>query len=141
MTTLTHPFDDTVTAKPQGFERGSRRAWIAVFGGLIGAFMAILDIQITNASMKEIQGSLGATLEEGSWIATAYLVAEMIAIPLSGWLSNGLSTRRYLLWTTSAFIVASVLCSLSWNLESMIAFRALQGFFGGALIPLAFRLI
>lgn len=127
--------------KPQGFELGSRRAWIAVFGGLIGAFMAILDIQITNASMKEIQGSLGATLEEGSWIATAYLVAEMIAIPLSGWLSTGLSTRRYLLWTTSAFIIASVLCSLSWNLESMIAFRALQGFFGGALIPLAFRLI
>jgi len=127
--------------KPQGYERGSRRAWIAVFGGLIGAFMAILDIQITNASMKEIQGSLGATLEEGSWIATAYLVAEMIAIPLSGWLSQGLSVRRYLLWTTSAFIFASLLCSISWNLESMIAFRAMQGFFGGALIPLAFRLI
>ena len=131
----------TVTVKPQGYEKGSRRAWIAVFGGLIGAFMAILDIQITNASMKEIQGSLGATLEEGSWIATAYLVAEMIAIPLSGWLSQGLSVRRYLLWTTTAFIGASILCSMSWNLESMIAFRAMQGFFGGALIPLAFRLI
>ena len=75
-------------ATPSEYERGSRRSWIAVFGGLIGAFMAILDIQITNASMKEIQGSLGATLEEGSWISTAYLVAEMIAIPLSGWLST-----------------------------------------------------
>ncbi|MCG9738501.1 DHA2 family efflux MFS transporter permease subunit [Shewanella insulae] len=128
-------------ARPQGYERGSFRSWVAVFAGLIGAFMAILDIQITNASMKEIQGSLGATLEEGSWIATAYLVAEMIAIPLSGWLSQGLSVRRYLLWTTAAFILASFLCSLSWNLEAMIAFRALQGFFGGALIPLAFRLI
>ncbi|MGI2022972.1 DHA2 family efflux MFS transporter permease subunit [Shewanella glacialipiscicola] len=126
---------------PTGYERGSRRSWIAVFGGLIGAFMAILDIQITNASLKEIQGSLGATLEEGSWISTAYLVAEMIAIPLSGWLSTGLSVRRYLLWTTAAFIFASILCSLAWNLEAMIAFRALQGFFGGALIPLAFRLI
>ncbi|QYJ86608.1 DHA2 family efflux MFS transporter permease subunit [Shewanella mesophila] len=130
-----------VEPNPQGYERGSYRSWIAVFGGLIGAFMAILDIQITNASMKEIQGSLGATLEEGSWIATAYLVAEMIAIPLSGWLSQGLSVRRYLLWTTAAFIGASLLCSIAWNLESMIAFRALQGFFGGALIPLAFRLI
>lgn len=128
-------------SETQGYERGSYRSWIAVFGGLIGAFMAILDIQITNASMKEIQGSLGATLEEGSWIATAYLVAEMIAIPLSGWLSQGLSVRRYLLWTTGAFILASLLCSMAWNLESMIAFRALQGFFGGALIPLAFRLI
>ncbi len=127
--------------KPLGYERGSFRSWVAVFAGLLGAFMAILDIQITNASMKEIQGSLGATLEEGSWIATAYLVAEMIAIPLSGWLSQGLSVKRYLLWTTAAFILASFLCSLAWNLEAMIAFRALQGFFGGALIPLAFRLI
>lgn len=107
--------------KPQGYERGSFRSWVAVFAGLLGAFMAILDIQITNASMKEIQGSLGATLEEGSWIATAYLVAEMIAIPLSGWLSQGLSVRRYLLWTTAAFILASFLCSLAWNLEAMIA--------------------
>jgi DHA2 family multidrug resistance protein len=131
----------TAQTQSAGFERGSRRAWIAVFGGLIGAFMAILDIQITNASMKEIQGSLGATLEEASWIATAYLVAEMIAIPLSGWLSNGLSARRYLLWNAAFFIFASLLCSFAWNLESMIVFRALQGFFGGALIPLAFRLI
>ncbi|MCE9679912.1 DHA2 family efflux MFS transporter permease subunit [Shewanella sp. AS1] len=132
---------DSQTDIPQGYERGSFRSWIGVMAGLIGAFMAILDIQITNASMKEIQGSLGATLEEGSWISTAYLVAEMIAIPLSGWLSQGLSVRRYLLWSTTAFILASILCSLSWNLESMIVFRALQGFFGGALIPLAFRLI
>lgn len=131
----------TVSAPMQEVERGSRRAWIAVFGGLIGAFMAILDIQITNASMKEIQGGLGATLEEGSWIATAYLVAEMIAIPLSGWLSKGLDIRRYMLWNSAIFILASLLCSISWNLESMIAFRAMQGFFGGALIPMAFRLI
>ena len=95
-------------------------------GGLIGAFMAILDIQITNASLKDIQGALSATLSESSWISTSYLVAEMIAIPLSGWLSRGLSVRRYLLWTTGAFIVASVLCSFSWNLTSMIVFRALR---------------
>ncbi|MGY3902367.1 DHA2 family efflux MFS transporter permease subunit [Aeromonas lusitana] len=118
-----------------------RRNWIAVMGGLIGAFMAILDIQITNASLKDIQGALSATLSESSWISTSYLVAEMIAIPLSGWLSRGLSARRYMLWSTGAFIVASVLCSFSWNLTSMIVFRALQGFTGGALIPMAFSLI
>lgn len=118
-----------------------RRNWIAVMGGLIGAFMAILDIQITNASLKDIQGALSATLSESSWISTSYLVAEMIAIPLSGWLGRGLSPRRYMLWSTGAFIVASVLCSFSWNLTSMIVFRALQGFTGGALIPMAFSLI
>ncbi|WOT05489.1 DHA2 family efflux MFS transporter permease subunit [Shewanella youngdeokensis] len=133
---VAQPVDQFEAVQP-----GSRRAWIAVIGGLIGSFMAILDIQITNASMKEIQGGLGATLEEASWVATAYLVAEMIAIPLSGWLSKGLDIRRYMLWNCAVFIVASLLCSIAWNLESMIVFRAMQGFFGGALIPMAFRLV
>ncbi|MCL1126060.1 DHA2 family efflux MFS transporter permease subunit [Shewanella surugensis] len=123
------------------YSQGSQRAWIAIFGGLVGAFMAILDIQITNSSLKEIQGGLGATVEEGSWISTSYLVAEMIAIPLSGWLSKVCDVRRYAIWNTVLFIMASLLCSISWNLESMITFRAMQGFFGGALIPMAFSLI
>ncbi|WP_341502376.1 DHA2 family efflux MFS transporter permease subunit [Gallaecimonas sp. GXIMD4217] len=120
---------------------GIPRHWLAIQGALLGAFMAILDIQITNASLKEIQGSLGATLEESSWIATAYLVAEMIAIPLTGFFAKWLSPRRYLIWNTAGFILASLACSWSWNLESMIVFRALQGFTGGALIPMAFTLI
>ena len=115
--------------------------WIALIGGLIGAFMAILDIQITNSSLKDIQGALSATLDESSWISTSYLVAEMIAIPLSGWLSQVLGKRRYLTWTTSIFTLSSLLCSLSWNMTSMIVFRAMQGFSGGALIPLAFSLV
>lgn len=115
--------------------------WIALIGGLVGAFMAILDIQITNSSLKDIQGALSATLDESSWISTSYLVAEMIAIPLSGWLSQVLGKRRYLTWTTSIFTLSSLLCSLSWNMTSMITFRALQGFSGGALIPLAFSLV
>ena len=118
-----------------------RRHWIALIGGLIGAFMAILDIQITNSSLKDIQGALSATLDESSWISTSYLVAEMIAIPLSGWLSVALGKRRYLTWTTVIFTVSSLLCSISWNMTSMIVFRALQGFSGGALIPLAFSLV
>ncbi|MCE7554227.1 DHA2 family efflux MFS transporter permease subunit [Aliivibrio fischeri] len=118
-----------------------RRHWIALFGGLIGAFMAILDIQITNSSLKDIQGALSATMDESSWISTSYLVAEMIAIPLSGWLSVALGKRRYLTWTTVVFTVASLLCSFSWNMGSMIVFRAIQGFSGGALIPLAFSLV
>ena len=119
-------------------EQVPTRHWIALFGGLIGAFMAILDIQITNSSLKDIQGALSATLDESSWISTSYLVAEMIAIPLSGWLSKALGKRRYLTWTTAIFTLSSLLCSFSWNMTSMIVFRAMQGFSGGALIPLAF---
>jgi len=115
--------------------------WLAISGALLGAFMAILDIQITNSSLKDIQAALGATLEESSWIATSYLVAEMIAIPLCGFFAAWLSPRRYLLWNGTVFILASLACSFAWNLESMIVFRAVQGFSGGALIPMAFTLI
>ncbi|UVE19694.1 multidrug efflux MFS transporter [Pseudomonas sp. LS44] len=107
---------------------------------MLGAFMAILDIQITNSSLKDIQGALSATLEEGSWISTSYLVAEIIMIPMAAWLVQLLSVRRLATWVSAAFIIASLLCSTAWNLESMIVFRALQGFTGGALIPLAFTL-
>lgn len=118
----------------------SRRDWIAVMSAMLGAFMAVLDIQITNSSLKDIQGALSATLEEGSWISTSYLVAEIIMIPLTAWLVQLLSARRLALWVSLGFLAASLLCSLAWNLESMIVFRALQGFTGGALIPLAFTL-
>ncbi|NNJ14483.1 multidrug efflux MFS transporter [Pseudomonas putida CSV86] len=118
----------------------SRRDWIAVMSAMLGAFMAVLDIQITNASLKDIQGALSATLEEGSWISTSYLVAEIIMIPLTAWLVQLLSARRLAVWVSLGFLVSSLLCSMAWNLESMILFRALQGFTGGALIPLAFTL-
>ncbi len=115
--------------------------WVAVMGAILGAFMAVLDIQITNASLKEIQAALGATLEEGSWISTAYLVAEIVVIPMSGWLSRVFSTRWYLVVNAALFTFFSVCCAWAWNLPSMIVFRALQGFTGGVLIPMAFTII
>ncbi|WP_220790896.1 DHA2 family efflux MFS transporter permease subunit [Aquipseudomonas ullengensis] len=118
----------------------TRRDWIAVMSAMLGAFMAVLDIQITNSSLKDIQGALSATLEEGSWISTSYLVAEIIMIPLTAWLVQLLSARRLAVWVSLGFLASSLLCSFAWNLESMIVFRALQGFTGGALIPLAFTL-
>ncbi|MGB8920509.1 MAG: MDR family MFS transporter [Pseudomonas sp.] len=107
---------------------------------MLGAFMAVLDIQITNSSLKDIQGALSATLEEGSWISTSYLVAEIIMIPLTAWLVQLLSARRLAVWVSLGFLASSLLCSMAWSLESMIVFRAMQGFTGGALIPLAFTL-
>ena len=108
---------------------------------MLGAFMAVLDIQITNASLKDIQAALGATLEEGSWISTSYLVAEIVVIPLTGWLSQVFSTRRYLLVNATLFVFFSVCCAWAWDLPSMIVFRACQGFTGGILIPMAFTVI
>ena len=119
----------------------SLRGWIGVLGALLGAFMAVLDIQITNASLKDVTGALGSTLDEGSWISTSYLTTEIIIIPLSGWLASIFSVRRYLLVTASLFLLFSMLCGLAWNLESMIVFRAFQGLTGGALIPLSFQII
>jgi DHA2 family multidrug resistance protein len=108
---------------------------------MLGAFMAVLDIQITNASLKDILGSLGSTLDEGSWVSTSYLVAEIIVIPLTGWLADVFPLRRYLLCNAALFLVFSLACAGSWNLGSMIVFRALQGFTGGVLIPTAFNLV
>ena len=122
-------------------ERVSLRHWAAVFGSMLGAFMAVLDIQITNASLKDILGSLGATLDEGSWVSTSYLVAEIVVIPLTGWLAEVFSPRRYLLGTTAAFLTASAACAWAWNLDSLIVFRVIQGFTGGAMIPLALALV
>ncbi|BAY25563.1 EmrB/QacA family drug resistance transporter [Calothrix sp. NIES-2100] len=127
------------TARPP--ENIPLRTWIGVLASMLGAFMAVLDIQITNASLQEIQASLGATLEEGSWISTAYLVAEIVVIPLTGWLSRVFSLRRYLLVNTVLFIFFSICCAWSWNLNSMIVFRALQGFSGGILIPSAMTVV
>jgi DHA2 family multidrug resistance protein len=119
----------------------SARHWVAMLGAMLGAFMAVLDIQITNASLNDILGTLGATLDEGSWVSTSYLVAEIIVIPLTGWLSDVFSARRYLLVNAVLFLAFSVICAWSWDLKSMIVFRALQGFTGGVLIPMAFNLV
>jgi len=121
-------------------EHVSLRSWVALCGAMVGAFMAVLDIQITNASLHDILGSLGATLDEGSWVTTSYLVAEIIVIPISGWLAEVFSPRRYLLANAVLFLIFSIGCGCAWNLESMIALRALQGLAGGVLIPLAFTL-
>lgn len=128
-------------AFPVPSDRVPLKTWIGVLGTMLGAFMAVLDIQITNSSLKEIQAALNATLEEGSWISTAYLVAEIVVIPMTGWLSQVFSVRRYLLVNAALFVFFSMCCGQAWDLNSMIVFRALQGFTGGVLIPMAFAVL
>ncbi len=117
------------------------RKWLAVFATMLGAFMAILDIQITNSSLRDISGGIAATPDEGSWISTAYLIGEIITIPLTAWLAKVFSTRWYLLVNVSLFLMFSALCGLSTSLGEMIIFRAGQGFTGGVLIPMSLTVI
>lgn len=117
------------------------RDWLAVGGGILGAFMAILDIQITNASLAEIGGSIGATPAEGSWISTGYLMAEIIVIPLTGWLARTFGLRRFLSINSMAFVGFSILCAMSNSLGEMILWRAGQGITGGVLIPTAITIV
>lgn len=115
--------------------------WLAVVGSAIGAFMAILDIQITASSLRDIQGGLGASVDEGSWISTSYLIAEIVTIPLTGWLSRVFGARNYIIANAILFILFSILCGIAHDLPTMILFRALQGFTGGTLIPMCFSTI
>jgi len=119
----------------------SAKTWIAVLGATLGAFMAVLNIQIVNASLADIQGAIGAGIDDGGWISTSYLIAEIVVIPLSGWLAQVFSIRIYLLTNAVLFLTLSVACAFAQDLPQMIALRAVQGFTGGVLIPLAFTLI
>lgn len=104
----------------------------------VGMFIALLDIQIVASSLQEIGGGLSAAQDEISWVQTAYLIAEIIMIPLSGWLTRVFSTRWLFTISAAGFTIASVLCGLAWDIRSMIFFRALQGLLGASMIPTVF---
>ncbi len=114
------------------------RDWAGFIAMAFGMFMAILDIQIVSSSLSEIQAGISASADEVSWVQTSYLIAEVIMIPLSGYLSRIFSTRIIFCVSCIGFTLMSLLCSFAWNIESMIVFRALQGFVGGAMIPTVF---
>ena len=104
----------------------------------VGFFIALLDIQIVSASLRDIGGGLSAGSDEVAWVQTSYLIAEIIVIPLSGWLSRVMSTRWLFCVSAAGFTLTSLLCGWAWNIQSMIVFRALQGFLGGSMIPTVF---
>ncbi len=103
-----------------------------------GMFIALLDIQIVASSLQDIGGGLSAAQDQISWVQTAYLIAEIIMIPLSGWLTRVFSTRWLFTISAAGFTAASLLCGLAWNIQSMIVFRALQGLLGASMIPTVF---
>ena len=121
--------------------RASVTTWIAVSAAMIGSFMAILNIQITNASLLDIEGGIGTGVDNGAWISTSYLIGEIIVIPLTSYLSRVFSFRNYMIGSTLAFVLFSMACAFAGTLGEMIAMRGLQGFAGGVLIPMAFTMV
>src|SRR6266403_412491 len=136
---------DTATAPPSMMnaagvpsERIAPRRLFAFLIMVFGMFMSILDIQIVSASLSEIQAGLSASSSEVSWVQTSYLIAEVIAIPLSGFLSRALGTRLLFAISASGFTIASFLCGFASTIEQMIVWRAVQGFLGAGMIPTVF---
>jgi DHA2 family multidrug resistance protein len=125
-----------VAAAPS--ERIAPRRLVAFLIMVFGMFMSILDIQIVSASLTEIQAGLSASSTEVSWVQTAYLIAEVIAIPLSGFLSRALGTRLLFVISAAGFTISSFLCGFASSIEQMILWRALQGFLGAGMIPTVF---
>src|SRR6201991_674745 len=110
-----------------------------IFGIMaFGQFMALIDIQIVAASLNDVQAGLSAGPDEISWVQTGYLMAELVMIPLSAFLAQALSTRWAFALSAALFTIASALCGAAWDIDSMVAFRIVQGFVGGAMIPTVF---
>lgn len=127
-----------VSAVPADDERVDPRRVAAFMAMVFGMFMAILDIQIVSASLAEIQAGLSASADEVSWVQTAYLIAEVVMIPMSGFLARALSTRVLFTVAAAGFTLASALCATAGSIEQMIVYRAVQGFIGGGMIPSVF---
>jgi DHA2 family multidrug resistance protein len=126
------------TAMAPADERIDPRRLIAFLAMCFGMFMAFLDIQIVSASLSEIQAGLSASADEIAWVQTSYLIAEVIAIPLSGFLSRALGTRVMFAISAAGFTFASLMCGLTSDMQQMIFWRAVQGFLGGGMIPTVF---
>src|ERR1700761_6241360 len=119
-------------------DRVEPRRVVAFIIMVFGMFMAILDIQVVSASLSEIQAGLSASSSEVSWVQTSYLIAEVIAIPLSGFMSRALGTRMLFAISACGFTIASFLCGFASTIEQMILWRAIQGFLGAGMIPTVF---
>src|SRR5580693_578987 len=111
---------------------------VAFVAMCFGMFMAFLDIQVVSASLSEIQAGLAASADEVTWVQTSYLMAEVVAIPLSGFLSRALGTRIMFAGAAAGFTIASLMCGFTSSIDQMIVWRAVQGFIGGGMVPTVF---
>jgi DHA2 family multidrug resistance protein len=104
---------------------------------MLPMLMVVLDTSVVNVSLDHIRGSLSAGIDEATWSITAYLASNAVIIPMTGWISRLVGRKRYLIFSIIMFTLSSFLCGISWNIESLIVFRILQGLSGGAMPPLS----
>ncbi len=113
--------------------QGSKAAITATV--MAAALMAMIDISIVNVALSDIRASFGTPIDQIGWVSTGYMMANIVVIPMTGWLQRRFGFRRYFSTSVLIFTIASALCGLSWNLPSLVLFRVLQGMGGGAIIP------
>ena len=128
------PSAGSPAATPAGtVEYGARRI-LVVAGVMLAALLQTLDATIVNVALPTIQGNLGASIDEGTWVVTAYIIAAVVVIPISPWLQNRFGRKQYFLVSIAGFTVASLLCGLAGSIQELIVFRLVQGLFGGGLL-------
>lgn len=113
------------------------RRGLLTIGVMIATILQVLDATIANVAIPHMQASLGATIDEISWVLTSYIIAAAIVMPIIGWAAERIGSRQLFLVCTTGFIITSMLCGISSNIEEMVFFRVLQGIFGAALAPLS----
>ena len=111
--------------------------WIVAITVMLPTLIVIVDTSVVNVSLDHIRGSLSAGIDESTWAITSYLASNAIIIPMAGWLSRLFGRKRYLIFSVSLFTFSSFMCGSSWNLQSLVFFRILQGIGGGALQPIS----
>ncbi len=117
-------------------EHGFRK-WIITITVIMASLLELIDTTIVNVALPDIMGNLGATLEDAGWIVTGYAVANVIVLPMSGWLGDRFGRKNYFLTSIVIFTFASVLCGNAHSLSELVAFRLLQGLAGGGLLSTA----
>lgn len=121
-------------AAPHAPMQGAQLALVS-FALALGTFMQVLDSTIANVSLPTIAGNLGASTSQGSWVVTSFAVANGVTVPLTGWLMGRFGVVRTFVVSVVLFTIASLLCGLAWNLESLVFFRVVQGMVSGPMIP------
>lgn len=110
---------------------------LLIVGVMAATLLQVLDITIANVAIPHMQSTLGATPDTISWVLTSYIIASAVAMPITGWLSDRVGSRRLFIWSVAGFVLASMLCGMAQNLEEMVIFRALQGVAGAFIAPLS----